>query len=124
MKFIRRSTNKKIKFAKKPKVTVPRVTFKNDHLKYYSRTYSLKTFFKLINESLKKLKNNYLDGRDLSVLCEHVGQILFGEFFPEVLDKDVGEALGLLTQLLLAFLARDEAADVDLNKDKTVYNWK
>jgi len=40
---------------------------------------------------------------------------LFGEFFAKVLDEDIGEALGLFAQLLLAFLAGDEAADVDLS---------
>ncbi len=57
----------------------------------------------------------YLDGGDFSVFSENVSQILFGEFFAEVLDEDIGEALGLFAQLLLAFLAGDEAADVDLS---------
>jgi hypothetical protein len=43
---------------------------------------------------------------------------LFGEFFAEVLDEDIGEALSLFAQLLLAFLAGDEAADVDLSTNK------
>ena len=60
----------------------------------------------------------YLDGGDFSVFSENVSQILFGEFFAEVLDEDVGEALGLFAQLLLAFLAGDEAADVDLSTNK------
>jgi hypothetical protein len=45
---------------------------------------------------------------------------LFGEFFAEVLDEDVGETLGLFAQLLLAFLAGDEAADVDLIRNKSL----
>ena len=71
----------------------------------------------MINRHLFTLNEyeQYLDGGDFSVFSENVSQILFGEFFAEVLDEDVGETLGLFAQLLLAFLAGDEAADVDLS---------
>ncbi len=56
----------------------------------------------------------YLDGRDFSVLGKHVCQILFGQIFAKVLDEDIGEAFGLLAQLLFPLLAGDEASNIDL----------
>ena len=51
---------------------------------------------------------------DLPVLGEHLLQLLFSEFISEVLDEDIGELLGLLSQLLLALLARDKPPYEDL----------
>ncbi len=39
---------------------------------------------------------------------------MLSELLAEVLDEDIGEALGLLAQLLLPLLAGNEASDVDL----------
>ena len=47
---------------------------------------------------------------DLPVLGEHLLQFLFSQFVSEVLDEDIGELLGLLSELLLALLARDKPA--------------
>ena len=72
-------------------------------------------FLTRVNYPKEKDKTN-LDGGDLPVLGEEAGQLIFGQFFAEVLDEDVGEALGLLAQLHLALLARNELANVDLKK--------
>ena len=63
------------------------------------------------------MKETYLDGGDLSELGEHVSELLLAQLLAEVLDEDVGEALGFLAQLLLALLARNELANVDLKEE-------
>ena len=39
---------------------------------------------------------------------------MLSELLAEVLDEDIGEALGLLSQLLLPLLAGNESSNVDL----------
>ena len=62
---------------------------------------------------IKNIETHF-DGGDLSKLGEHVSELLLAQLLAKVLDEDVGELLGLLAQLLLALLARNEAANVDL----------
>ena len=59
------------------------------------------------------LTHHFVRG-DLPVLGEHLLQFLFSQFVSEVLDEDIGELLGLLSELLLALLARDEPPDKHL----------
>ncbi len=63
-----------------------------------------------------KISDSHLDGGDLAVLGEHGGELLFGQFLSKVLDEDVREVFRFLAELLLALLAGNELADVDLKK--------
>ena len=49
--------------------------------------------------------------RDFSELRKHLVELFVSEVVTKVLDVDVGEVLGLLAELALAVLARDESAD-------------
>ena len=51
---------------------------------------------------------------DFSILGEHLLELLISQLVSEVLDVDVGELLGLLSQLLLSLLAGNESSDKDL----------
>ena len=52
-------------------------------------------------------------GSDLPELVEHLLQLVIGQIVSEVLDVNIGELLGLLSQLLLPLLAGDKSSDED-----------
>jgi hypothetical protein len=69
-----------------------------------------------------KISDSHLDGGDLAVLGEHGGELLFGQLLSKVLDEDVREVFRFLAELLLALLAGNELADVDLKKIYRYYS--
>merc|ERR1719318_51587 len=67
--------------------------------------------FSMLGEIL--LLHHFVRG-DLSELGEDFLQLFVSQIFSEVLDVDIGELLGLLSQLLLALLAGNKSADKHL----------
>ena len=59
-------------------------------------------------------------GGNLPVLGEHLLQLLFSQFISEVLDEDIGELLGLLSELFLTLLARDKPPDKHLASEMLI----
>ena len=62
------------------------------------------------------LKTHHFVRGDLAELGEDFLQLLVSEVFSEVLDIDIGELLGLLSQLLLAFLAGNKSGEENAMK--------
>ena len=65
------------------------------------------------------LTHHFVRG-DLPVLGEHLLQLLFSQFISEVLDEDIGELLGLLSELFLTLLARDKPPDKHLASEMLI----
>jgi hypothetical protein len=74
---------------------------------FFSNNYIVTCGQRLTREH-KIIRTHHFVGGDLAILREDLPELVLSQVLAEVLDVDIGELLGLLTQLLLALLAGHE----------------